>query len=128
MNDKMGHVTSNMRVRLTQLGLTMTQLEEASGITRQHIHRAVTRPANRKVQTIAKIGLLLFCPVQALLSSDPSDVTRQPLPPPTFLDSLRRHRAAFGLERDAKPVEWDRFVAVVLDDWRNTETARPVEE
>jgi hypothetical protein len=109
----MEHVRRNIEARRAQIGITMTQIEEATGYPRQQLHRITTRPDATSVRSIGKVAMVLFCPVAALLSNDPADAVRYPLPPTNFLQILRDNRERFGFDRGGKLIDWDHFTTTI---------------
>lgn len=75
------HVTNNINIRRAQLGISVTQMEQAASISRQQLHNVIANPERAMFRSLQKIALLLFCPVELLLGNDPSKVVNYPMPP-----------------------------------------------
>ena len=91
----------------------MTDIEDATGYARQQLHRVTHRPDATSVRSLGKIAMILFCPVSALLSNDPADAVRYPLPPPNFLEILRTNRERFGFDRGQSLIDWNEYETTI---------------
>ncbi len=109
----MDHVRRNIEARRAQIGITMTDIEDATGYARQQLHRITTKPGATSVRSLGKVAMILFCPVRALLSDDPADAARYPLPPPNFLEILRANRERFGFDKGGKLIDWTEFETTI---------------
>lgn len=108
----MNHVTRNLDARRAQLGITITQLEAATGMARQQFYRVASNPDATSVRSLQKVAMMLYCPVKHLLSEDPADAVRYPLPPASFLDTLRVNRTRFGFD-GGDLIEWADYEAII---------------
>jgi hypothetical protein len=92
----MNHITNNINIRRAQLGISVTQMEQASDISRQQLHNVISNPEKAMFRSLQKIALLLYCPVELLLQADPSEVVNYPMPPEGYLTVICSNLQKFG--------------------------------
>jgi len=90
------YVTNNINIRKAQIGLTVQDMAVASDISRQQIHNVIANPEKAMFRSLAKIAVLLYCPVELLLQSDPGLVVDYPLPPKGYLEHVRENLQKYG--------------------------------
>ncbi len=105
MND---HITRNIDARRAQLNVTVTQLEDSSGMARQTLHRVKRKPSTASLVQLNRIAMLLYCPVTALTNEDPAEAARYPLPPSTWLETISTNRERYGF-KGGVGVSWGTF-------------------
>lgn len=92
----MNQVTNNINIRRAQLGISVTQMENASDISRQQLHNVIGSPEKSMFRSLQKIALLLYCPVELLLQGDPSKVVNYPMPPENHLGYIATNLEKLG--------------------------------
>ena len=92
----MNHVTNNINIRKAQLGITVTQMEQACEISRQQLHNVIGNPERAMFRSLQKIALMLYCPVELLLQTDPSKVVNYPMPPEGHLIHISANLQKYG--------------------------------
>jgi len=105
-------VQRNIDVRKAQLGIEFADLERATGMHKQHVHRAKVNPGKSNMRTMQRIAMWLYVPVGKLLNDDVAAVVSCPLPPADFVQRLERHRETLGFDGGVIP-EWEEFVKII---------------
>ena len=92
----MNQVTNNINIRRAQLGISVTEMEQASGVSRQQLHNVIGNPERAMIRSLQKIALLLYCPVELLLGNEPSKVVNYPMPPEGHLTYIGSNLEKLG--------------------------------
>lgn len=108
----MDHVTRNLNARRAQLGIPISALEDATGMARQQFHRTASHPNATNMRSLQKIAMMLYCPIARLLSDDPGEAVRYPLPPKDFIERLKANRERLGFDSCDFP-EWHEYEAII---------------
>lgn len=119
MKGSQNNVTTNIDTRRAMLGITMADMERASGMRRQAIWRIKNHPLSMSLKQLRRMSMLLYIPVSVLTSQRLSDVVEYRLPPKTWLDTIMANRERYGFSRKP-PIEWDCFVEEVEADFQRT--------
>ncbi len=100
MQAETGHqqTSRNFSTRRAQIGKTLSQLADASGMTKQQISQILSEHRRISVATLRRISMLLYCPPDALLAEDPAVTVRYPLPPDGYLEIIKANREALGFD------------------------------
>ena len=99
----------NLRLRRAAIGITLTKMAEAGGVTRQWYSALCKSKRNTSLATLRKQAMLFWCPPQLLMGDSIEAVVSFPLPPEGYLEVISQHREELGLV-GRKPVpSWPAF-------------------
>ncbi len=102
-----------LAARRALLGVRMTDMGEASGMSKQQLSQIITEKRQVTLPTLRRVSMLLYCPVELLVADDPSPAVRFPLPPANYLETIKANRDSLGFNDAAKLPDWEAFAELV---------------
>lgn len=105
------NVARILSARRELLGVSVTKLAKASGLTKQRISQILSGKKELSIGALRKMSILLYCPMDILIAEDPSEALRYHLPPPNWLDVVYRNRNRLGVSSRNVPDRdyWSKF-------------------
>ena len=109
----------NLRLRRATIGVTLSQMAEAGGVTRQWYSALCKTKRNTSLATLRKQAMLFWCPPQVLMGDSVEAVVSYPLPPEGYLEVIAKHREELGLVGRTPVPSWPQFEEFVLSKLAN---------
>jgi transcriptional regulator with XRE-family HTH domain len=105
--------TRALAMRRAQLGVTITSLGKASGMSKQHLAQVISERRPVSLPMIRRMAMLLHCPPELLISEDPTGVIGFPTPPAAWLDVIEANRGTLGFNDITRVPAWSFYEALL---------------
>jgi transcriptional regulator with XRE-family HTH domain len=102
-----------LAMRRAQIGITVTALSKASGMSKQHLAQVIGERRPVSLPMIRRMSMLLHCPPDLLISEDQTAAIGYPLPPANWLETITNNRDFLGFNDLTKVPTFSAYEAIV---------------